>query len=232
VGVQQYRDHAIRSLKYARSDAESVAQYLTDAGYEVKQLLDDKASVAAVKTALIEITQASPGDAVVLYFSLHGSGESNPLGSGRGFLLLSDAVNSKIPATSLSVQDVQTAIERTASEQVVLIVDSCFSGGASSGGKSMWPPGETKADTNSITGALYGRGKIGLFSSRDNEVSLEADEFRHGYFTHYLLQAWRRGLRSLDEVYPYVLREVASHTRDQQHPRYSSAQAEGRAPTF
>ena len=71
-----------------------------------------------------------------------------------------------------------------------------------------------------------------MFSSRDNEVSLEADEFKHGYLTHYLLEAWRRGLRGVDEVYAYVLRAVANSTNGQQHPRYSSAQAEGPVPTF
>jgi uncharacterized caspase-like protein len=164
---------------------------------------------------------------------VHGSGESNPLGTGRGFLLLSDAQAKSVPSTALPVQDIQAAVDHTASDRVVLILDSCFSGGASDRAKSIWTAVNTKGDGESITGSVVnGRGKIGLFSSRDNEVSLEADELKHGYFTYYLLQAWGRGLRSLDEVYPYVLREVENSTKGQQHPRFSSAQAEGQPPTF
>ncbi len=233
VGVQHYQDPAIKDLKYARSDAESIAQYLRKAGYTVNLLTEAAASVTAVKAALINLTRAGPGDSVLIYFSVHGSGESNPLGAGRGFLLLSDAQASSIPSTSLSVQEIQAAVDRTASERVVLIMDSCFSGGASAQAKSIWTADNIKGDGESITGSIaYGRGKIGLFSSRDNEVSLEADEFKHGYFTYYLLEAWGRGLRSVDEVYAYVLREVENRTKGQQHPRYSSAQAEGQAPTF
>jgi hypothetical protein len=233
VGVQHYQDPAIKDLKYARSDAEAIARYLRTAGYTVTLLTETAASVTAVKAALINLTRAGPGDSVLVYFSVHGSGEPNPLGSGRGFLLLSDAQASSIPSTSLSVQEIQAAVDRTASERVVLIMDSCFSGGASAQAKSIWTAVNIKGDAESITGSIaYGRGKIGLFSSRDNEVSLEADEFKHGYFTYYLLEAWSRGLRGVDDVYAYVLREVASSTKGQQHPRYSSAQAEGQAPTF
>lgn len=233
VGVQHYQDPAIKDLKYARSDAESVARYLRKAGYTVNLLTEAAASVTAVKAALINLTRAAPGDSVLIYLSVHGSGEPNPLGAGHGFLLLSDAQTSSIPSTSLAVQEIQTAVDRTASERVVLILDSCFSGGASAQAKSIWTTRNIKGDGESITGSIvYGRGKIGLFSSRDNEVSLEADEFKHGYFTYYLLEAWGRGLRSVDEVYAYVQREVANSTKGQQHPRYSSAQAEGQAPTF
>jgi uncharacterized caspase-like protein len=71
----------------------------------------------------------------------------------------------------------------------------------------------------------HGRGRVILTASDANEVSVEKDEFRHGVFTYYLLEALRGkgdldgdGLITVDEVHRYVSIKVPQATEQNQHP--------------
>jgi uncharacterized caspase-like protein len=64
-----------------------------------------------------------------------------------------------------------------------------------------------------------------LTASDANEVSMEKDEFQHGVFTYYLLEALRgkgdldgNGIITLEEVYHYVSTKVPQATGQDQHP--------------
>ena len=81
-------------------------------------------------------------------------------------------------------------------------------------------------------GLAFGFGKISIFSSRDNEPSLESPAHKHGYFTYHLLRAWEKGLRSADEVYGYVYEAVEKDTKGVQHPRRDYRETEGKAATY
>ncbi len=71
-----------------------------------------------------------------------------------------------------------------------------------------------------ITSTLKARRKqVYLFSSQDGHVSLETDDYRHGYFTYHLLQAWNNEkLRRADEIFHYVWSRVKEDTNDRQIP--------------
>src|SRR5262249_53569381 len=82
VGVQDYKN-PIRHLKYSRNDAQAITTQLRRSGYEVTLLTDattPPASVPEVRKALIALTHVGIDDSVVMYFSVHGSGEANPFG--------------------------------------------------------------------------------------------------------------------------------------------------------
>jgi uncharacterized caspase-like protein len=70
-----------------------------------------------------------------------------------------------------------------------------------------------------------GKGKVILAASGPNEVSVEYDEFKHGVFTYYLIQALKGqadrntdGLITSDEVYEFVSAKVTKATNQEQHP--------------
>ena len=64
-----------------------------------------------------------------------------------------------------------------------------------------------------------------MTASGANEVSVENEEFRHGVFTHYLLEGLKGradtdndSLITVDEVYRYVSEQVPRATGQEQHP--------------
>ncbi|MEM9488154.1 MAG: hypothetical protein AAGC55_03360, partial [Myxococcota bacterium] len=124
--------------------------------------------------------------------------------------------------------ELRRAMDRTAARRVRVILDACFAAGA----KSVSAPGR-RSKSSSITGGLtFGEGKVALYSSRDNEESLESSRHRHGYFTYYLLDAWKKNMRAADDVYRHIFDGVTRDTNNQQHPRKEYREAEGRVPIF
>ena len=72
---------------------------------------------------------------------------------------------------------------------------------------------------------VTGKGRVILTASGPNEVSVEDDELGHGVFTYYLLQGLRGNadmdgddMISIDELYSYVSKKVATATGQSQHP--------------
>jgi nitrous oxidase accessory protein NosD len=238
VGVQNYDDPGIKDLKYTDDDAERVAAFLQSQGYEVRKLINGDAKLAEVRGALLWLASAGADDRVVFYFSGHGSDEPNPLGDDQGFLLTSDTrlfdaskKERRLAATALPLSELRQAMDRTAARRVSVLLDACFAAGA----KSVSAPrrGVKAVGDSEITGGLtFGEGKVALYSSRDNEPSLEADRHRHGYFTHYLLEAWQAGKRSADDVYRHVHAGVTRDTNGAQHPRKEYREAEGAVPIY
>lgn len=234
IGVQDYRN--VRPLKYARADAEAVADFLRHHDYEDLTLITDKTQPSAmlpeVKGALLKLTKVPAQDVVLIYFSGHGSDKPNPLGSGRGFLLLSEAHEDRIESTALPLEVIRNAIRHMQAHRVTLILDTCFAGtGADYEAKSLGSLAAGKAGDVSLTSELTtGQGKIGMYSSRDNEESRELDNLKHGIFTFYLLRAWQQAA-DLSSVFRFVsnaMSTIAPH----QHPRLSAYEAEGDVPTY
>lgn len=229
IGISDYHDPAIKDLYYGRRDAEAVADFLRIKGYEVRRLTDGTkgtATLRSIRSALIWLSSAGPTDRVIFYFSGHGSDAPNPLGEGRGFLLPIDTDSKDLAASALPVAELRHAFERTSAQNVTLLLDTCFAAGA----KSVSRQAPKKA--TDITGGMFGPGRVALFSSRDNEPSLESHSDHHGYFTFFLLDAWHREMRAAEAVYRHLYHGVERDTKGQQHPRKEYLDAEGEVATF
>ncbi len=234
IGVKDYRDAQIRDLRYTRQDAKEIASLLQKMNYDVT-LLTDKTKPAAteeeISVILQEIAHAEPRDQIVFYFSGHGSDQSNPLGEGRGFLLPLDAKANRIPSTCIPLENVRKSVENSEADRIAVVLDSCFS----AGGKSIVGRGKSRksAGDRDITGGLtWGSGQIALYSSRDNEASLESSQYNNGYFTHFLIEAWEAGHRDVDDIYSYVFEKVKEATKDAQHPRRDYRETDGSVSLF
>lgn len=110
----------------------------------------------------------------------------------------------------------------------MVLLDTCFAAGA----KSVAAPRDGSKEAEITGGLTFGSGKVALYSSRDNEPSLEAAEYQHGYFTYHLLQAWAWRPRAAEAVYRHVYAGVTRDTADAQHPRKEYSEAEGEVPLF
>jgi uncharacterized caspase-like protein len=122
------------------------------------------------------------------------------------------------------MKEVRTIFQRIASERVIFIADTCYSG--ASGGRTILSR-STRAtlSENFLERLSKGKGRIIISASSANEVSQENDQFRHGVFTYYLLEGLKGradddgdGLVTVGEVFRYVSRKVPEATGQDQHP--------------
>jgi uncharacterized caspase-like protein len=238
VGVSEYEDSRIPSLRYAARDAQVFHDWLvapTGGRYapsKVKLLLNRNATNEKIKDALFNwLKQAIEEDVVVIYFAGHGSPES-PESVQNLFLLPTNARYDNIAVTGFPMWDVETALKRfIKARRVVIIADACHAAGV---GQSF--DVAVRADRglqiNPISSGLQGLSDVGegvcvISASRDREFSQEGREWGggHGVFSYYLLEGLkgaadfdRSGSVSVGEVTVFVSQQVRRATRNAQNP--------------
>lgn len=136
VGIDQYVDPQISSLKWAAADADTFHALVNDGlrprDRQLFLLKNQEATkVCILKTIGEEIVrQAAPEDIVLLFFAGHGSPETDgsPDRAAR-YLIAHDTEYNSIYATGLDFEsDFRRLLERMRAKLVVVIIDACFSG--------------------------------------------------------------------------------------------------------
>lgn len=235
IGVSRYKN--IRSLEFARRDAEVFQEYLRDyigvPADHIRSLYDEEVTLQSMKSVLGTWLKTKAGihDTVYIYYAGHGAPEvdsGSPDGDGfEKYLLPTDAEPEDLFATALPMKAVSEIFSRIDAERVVFIVDSCFSG--ASGGRTMLAARGTRATLSDdfLERLSRGKGRVILSASRANEVSVEGAEYGggHGVFTYYLLQGLKGkadyskdGMVDIEEIYRYVSVKVSEVTGQQQTP--------------
>ncbi len=245
IGVSAYQN--VPRLKYARRDAESFYEYLTEymgiSPDHIRTLYDEEVTQKNMKTVLGTWLKQKAGrhDTVFIYFAGHGAPEpdkDNPDGDGfEKYLLPMDAEPEDLYATAFPMKAVSDIFGRLNSDRVVFIVDSCFSG--ASGGRTMLASDNTRGALLSedfLERLSKGKGRVILSASRANEVSLEDVRYGggHGVFMHFLLKGLKGeadysmdGVVDVDELHQYLSKEVPQATGQSQTP-VKKGEVEGR----
>jgi len=238
IGISEYHDTRIPSLRYATSDARAFYNWLISpqggkyAPSRVKLLLNEKATGKNIKNALfVWLKQAIEEDLVTIYFAGHGSPES-PDSPNNLFLFSYDTQYDNIASTGFPMWDIETALKRfIKAKKVVVIADACHSGGV---GQSFDVARRaTRAiKVNPISSGLQNLSSIGdgvcvISASDDKQFSQESEKWGggHGVFTYFLI----KGLKgeadynrdknvTLGELIPYLSEQVRRATRNAQSP--------------
>jgi hypothetical protein len=238
VGVSDYEDSRIPSLRYAARDAQVFHDWLvapTGGRYapsKVKLLLNRNATNEKIKDALFNwLKQAIEEDVVVIYFAGHGSPES-PDAVQNLFLLPYNARYDNIAVTGFPMWDVETALKRfIKAKRVVIIADACHAAGVGQG-FDVAVRADRGLQINQISSGIQGLTDVGegvcvISASRDREFSQEGREWGggHGVFSYFLLEGLkgaadfdRSGSVSVGEVTVYVSQQVRRATRNAQNP--------------
>jgi Caspase domain len=219
IGVQEYLDPGIPSLKYSVADARLVRKQLAEkCGYDPSHILlitDDqtKAHLRPLRRNLqIQVAEwlkkAGPKDTVLVFFSGHGFLDN----AGRGFLSATDSERDNLGPTSLSTEELRDMLRRCRATQKVLVLDCCHAGVA----KAVGGTGPSSQELgNSFRLA---EGLITMASCRKNELSYEWDAKGHSLFTYFLAEGLsgaadkagnRDGVVDSDELYAYTLDNVS-----------------------
>lgn len=252
VGVSEYRDSRVPSLRYAGRDARAFHDWLIapDGGRlapaRVRLLVDKDATAEELRNALFEwLKQPLAEDQVIVYFAGHGTPESADAAENL-FLLPYDADYSRLAATAFPMWDVETALKRyIRSQRVIVMIDACHAAGVGEGfeiarraGRGMSvnaiADGCERLATSTQRVCMMCASASGQFSQEDQRW-----DGGHGVFTYELLRGLRGeadfahdGTVNLGELTQFVSQEVRRETHNSQTPivsgRYDPAWPIGR----
>jgi hypothetical protein len=149
IGIDQYRDPAISSLRYATADAEAIFQFFTTKGgvkpANVRLLLDKDATQRNIRQVLGDFLRqkALTDDEVIIYYAGHGTTEPDQSAEGGlvKYLVPWDADPQSLFSTAIPMEEVDRIFGRLSARKILMIQDTCFSGGA--GGRTFLAKGLT-----------------------------------------------------------------------------------------
>ena len=229
IGVGSFADPNIPKLHYTLPDAQAFADILTDpdvgrfAKANVHTLTDRGATTQAIKEQLNWIARnAQPNDIVVIYLATHGSPRKLDSVGGLNYLLTYDTQIRSISqpdedalySTALPMVELSNAVAtRMRALRTLVVLDTCYSGGAANNTARMMGPGMANAapTPEALARMSQGAGRIVLAASRVDQESLESDALQHGYFTYFLLKSLResKGLQPMSQVFASVQQQVS-----------------------
>jgi WD40 repeat protein len=236
VGVSEYTNPGIPSLKYADKDAEALANFLRrpeGGGYDsehMRVLLNKDATLANVRDALINfLNQAIDMDLVLIYFAGHGAPEATR--PQNIYLLTSDSDPTALGTTAFPMWDIQTVLARYINaKRVIVFSDACHSGNIS---VNFATRGVGVSEQNLVNQYLSDlskskEGVVVFTASASGEVSQEFPEMAHGVFTYYLLEGMEGKADynndytvTINELMQYVEEQVKRKTHGSQNPTRS-----------
>jgi len=233
IGIDQYRDQSISALRYATADAESVFRFLTTRGgvkpANARLLLNQQATQRNIRQVLGDFLRqkALSDDEVIIYYAGHGTTEPDQSAEGgvAKYLVPWDADPQSLFSTAIPMEEIDRVFGRLAARKILMIQDTCFSGGA--GGRTFLAKGfSVRAATLTdkfLQELTQKEGRMILTASDVNQVSQEDPALGHGIFTHYLLEALG-GAGDLDADGAVTVREVHLYLQRKVHERSGGAQ--------
>ncbi len=233
-GVRDEGTHA-HDLPGAPKDVGNVQDTLAGFGFDAStttRLFDSEATTNAVRAALQRLTAtAGPNDTVVLYITGHGM----PKPYGRAGVTMplfydTDVSSRGAASEALDFGEIATTFAQIPARQLVLLIDTCYSGSAAAGiAMTTVTVGAKGVQVSKSTGSpdiarLLTARKKGLGSdvavmtaARPDEVSWDLGEKKGSLFTANLLHGLgeTRGRQPLEGVYQqYVWPAVIDTSRD------------------
>jgi WD40 repeat protein len=241
VGISEYKDMNIPTLRYAHRDAEDFYEILVTsrekggcgiAKSNVLKLTNSEATTVNIRGAITDfLKNPIEDDVVLIYFAGHGV--PDPTRPNVPYLLAYDSDISRPGATAVRMQEIQDAIKYyIKSNKVIVFADACHSAGiggdiASRGLASSELINEFLADLSRTDPSIC------TFSAAEaKEKSQEGTQWGggHGVFTYFLLDGMKGSadydkdhIVRLGELLDYVNENVRRATKAQQHPFASGA---------
>jgi WD40 repeat protein len=236
IGIGTYRDKNIRKLEYSESDASKFVDALTDTQIgnipkeNVTTLIGSNATQNTINTKIKKLAgQTKTGETLIVYFSGHGT----PSSDGEAWLLPWDADQDDLPSSVVSLSSLQAT--RTEGGNLILILDSCFSGGTS--GKSIDDPNAKPFGVQIKQTVPTGSVTV-LSASSGNQTSFESRTRGGGLFTSYLIEGLTGkadtnadGTITLEEAFRYAKPKVELES-NAKHSTKQSPELRGNNTSF
>lgn len=222
VGIARYQNlDESKQLRFPESDAEAMYRVLINheggafPAENVHFLKGEQATLANIRHELETWlpSVAQPMDRVVVYFAGHGFVQG-----GKGYLAPWDVDPAKLDATAYSMAALgEVLATKVNANWKVLLTDACHSGKINA---------ETTNEALEQQFSVLPRSFLTLTATTEREQSFEDPNLSTGYgfFTYYLVQAFRGyadsdpcdGRITADELIEYVRSNVRRYARDRQ----------------
>lgn len=215
IGIGKYREEKIPPVKYAARDAAIMAKYFENLGgiprTNIQVLIDEKASKSDIQAYIEEWIprRVNEKSTVFIYYSGHGA----PDLQGKEAYIVPYEGQPDFPSQLYSLQNMYDALGKLKAKQVVVMLDSCFSGAK---GRSVTREGARPLVMNLDTILPANNKVVVIAGAAGNQISSDYDRAKHGLFTYYLLRGLRgeadkkrTGSVDLDELYQYVKTNVS-----------------------
>jgi uncharacterized caspase-like protein len=229
IGVDQYLDVNLPSLRYTAVDCQGIGAALAAATKPFPDreflihhdLVTETPTLARVESSLHRVfTEAQVQDTVLLYFSGHGVVEPN---TQQTVLCVRDTEREKLLSTGLQIQVVLDMLGHCAAHSQLVWLDACHSGNLNFIGSN-----HERAETallNPTTQLLrslrqqaaQSRGFYALLSCDEGQQSWEFPDLGHGVFSYFLMRGlWgeaadAQGVIDADSLYRYVYRQTVQY---------------------
>ena len=237
-GIADYQG-VENDLWFTTNSARSVYQILVESGNweerNITMLLDSSATKAAIQSAIQNMaTRLDSDDVFLFYFSGHGTAgpEIEPFDELDGYdeYLATYDLAEVGSEEYINFQDLLRDdelggwLEELPTDDYIVILDSCFSGGTIDGfsvlGLGNNVPEQGDGFAEDLLRIAQGQSPIALTACDEDEVAYESSELGHGVFTYYLLDAMYgrgddegngNGWVSGEECYDYLVNRANSY---------------------
>ncbi len=209
IGVGQYRTDKWPELRYARKDAEGMAEILRGQGFDVTTLYDRQATREAIISVFEDnlAPRLARNDRVLVFFSGHG--DTQTLG-GRDYGYLVPHNAGRTYGSLISMETLRSLSDKMgAAKHQLFIIDACFGG--------LFAPTKARAVGIDRLHPRYVReitrrtARQFLTAGGKGQQVLDGGPNGYSYFTGYLLDALGKGLGDLDGDGYITLSELAGY---------------------
>lgn len=211
------------------NDVTTLSKALTRNGFQVRQVFDKRLTRVEIMAALDGfINDTQPGDRLVIYISSHGF--ADPQNQTDGYVAASDCSYLSPSGACIRLADLQNQAQRAltghSARQVLIAVDSCFSGLGV----------VAKAGTSPNFARLAVRPGSYMMTAGMADQQAQIDPaLKMSTFTHFLAKGLegaaahydRGGVITLSDLYTYVQYNVARQTNSQQIPMLGRLTGDG-----
>lgn len=214
VGVSEYQ-HLPRA-DFATNDAHDAVGAITSLGVPKDHIIELNDS-HATRTELLKLLHAwlpghvSAKSRIYFYYSGHGAPD---IADASAYLMPWDADAEYVKLTGLSLTELYRTLENLPAEDIIVMLDSCFSG---AGERSVLAPG--LKPLVKIRAAKSARLTI-FTAATGSETAGSSPEHGHGMFSYYLFEGLRGGADdehsghvTAEELHRYVKRAVVIGAR-------------------
>ena len=214
IGIERYR-RDLPNVNFASHDAKVMREYLTKrlgfSEQNVVSLVNDHAAKSDMEKYLeYWLPEHVDNDSTVLiYFSGHGAPN---IKSNEGYILPYDGDPTYLDGTGYSLKRLYETLEKSPAKEVVVMLDSCFSG---TGGRSVMSKGLRPVVISVENPVLAGGKTVVLTASSGVQSSSTYNSKSHGLLTYFLLKGLQGsadqnndGKIDLSEVYAYLRPQV------------------------
>lgn len=225
VAVDDYvKSSGFRKLKYSVNDAKSIKAELEKNGYDVILLTNDDAHKHFILKALDKVKQGFSENKGTLLFTFSGHGYAE---NGKNYLATKGTTAYNLSQSGLSLDDIKELMNSSGAKKRVMFIDACRNNAFPN--KALTSKGFVPDDDSEGINILY--------STKEGKVSYEASEYKHSFFSYFLVKGFQHakkenGVLTFYDLSQYVTQNVKrasilAKATDVQTP-YRSTNSSGR----